>query len=647
MGISGKPGALPEHAAIVGPRGEVRRAVLAAAIAALALAALAAHAAAYLPYLSDDALISLRYADRLIHDAGLTWTEGERVEGYSNLLWVLACAGLGWLGMDLIDAARLLGFVGMGVAICALVWRFRPARPVDAAAPLGGALALAAAGCIAVWTVGGLEQPLVAALLALAVAALLPAARRGPRAMLGAGTALGLLCLTRPDAVVLVAAMCAGVWLLGRLRLRALGAAMALAAIPLACVIGQTAFRRVYYGEWVPNTAHAKLALTGPRLHEGLEYVTRGGAPLAPLLVLLLVVMLWSVRERALRPAAAVLGLPAIAWLLYVVLIGGDHFPGWRHLVEPVVLSAFAAAALWHHVAARFRRGPALAWLGALLSVALLAWLQIYVDAGHRRARSEQFVWDGADVAETLRVGLGGRDPLLAVTAAGTLPYFSRLRSLDMLGLNDWYLATHPPPDFGYGKLGHELGDGAYVFERRPDLIIMCAVHGGETGCYRGTRELVSQPGFHHEYRLLALRGARRGFETRVWARVESPRIGVVRGRARLEVPGYFAASRFGAVAELAADGALVTTLAGGETAIIERVSLPAGRWRVSIDAAGEVALAWRVRGERFVSGEIVEADNAGEGGALMDLAITAADAARSGVTIRRVVLERIGDGRP
>ncbi|HUH02502.1 MAG TPA: hypothetical protein VML75_10925 [Kofleriaceae bacterium] len=619
----------------------MRTAVLAAAIAALALAALAAHAAAYLPYLSDDALISLRYADRLLQGDGLTWTAGERVEGYSNLLWVLACAGLGWLGMDLIDAARLLGFLGMGVAICALVWRFRPARPVDAAAPLAGALALAASGCIAVWTVGGLEQPLVAALLAVAIAVLLPAARRGPRAMLGAGTALGLLCLTRPDAVVLVAAMCAGVWLLGRLRLRALGAALALAAIPLACVIGQIAFRRAYYGEWVPNTAHAKLALTGPRLHEGLEYVARGSAPLAPLLVLLLVVMLWSARERALRPAAALLGLPAIAWLLYVVLIGGDHFPGWRHLVEPVVLAAFGAAALWQHVAARFRRGPTLAWSGALLSIALLGWLQIYVDAGHRRARSEQFVWDGADVAETLRVGLGVRDPLLAVTAAGTLPYFSRLPALDMLGLNDRYLATHPPADFGYGKLGHELGDGAYVFGRRPDLIIMCAVHGGETGCYRGTRELVSQPGFPGEYRLLALRGARRGFETRVWARLESPRIGVVRGRGRIELPGYLAASRFGAVAELAHDGALVTHLRAGETAIIERLTVPAGRWRVTVDTEGEVALAWRFAGERFVSGEVVAV--AGEGDAAMDLAITAA--ADSAITIRRVVLERVGGG--
>ena len=57
-------------------------------------------------------MISLRYADRLQQGRGLTWTDGERVEGYSNLLWVLMTAGLGWLGLDLVLATRLLGVAG-------------------------------------------------------------------------------------------------------------------------------------------------------------------------------------------------------------------------------------------------------------------------------------------------------------------------------------------------------------------------------------------------------------------------------------------------------------------------------------------------------------------------------------------------------
>ena len=64
----------------------------------IALAVLAIHANHFLPFIADDALISLRYSQRLLAGQGLTWNPGERVEGYSNLLWVLCCAAI-WGGV--------------------------------------------------------------------------------------------------------------------------------------------------------------------------------------------------------------------------------------------------------------------------------------------------------------------------------------------------------------------------------------------------------------------------------------------------------------------------------------------------------------------------------------------------------------------
>ena len=40
-------------------------------------------------FLFDDAMISMRYAYNLANGNGLVWNVGERVEGYSNFLWVL------------------------------------------------------------------------------------------------------------------------------------------------------------------------------------------------------------------------------------------------------------------------------------------------------------------------------------------------------------------------------------------------------------------------------------------------------------------------------------------------------------------------------------------------------------------------------
>jgi len=45
----------------------------------------------------DDAYISYRYAENLARGEGLVFNHGERVEGYSNLLYVLAVVPAFWL----------------------------------------------------------------------------------------------------------------------------------------------------------------------------------------------------------------------------------------------------------------------------------------------------------------------------------------------------------------------------------------------------------------------------------------------------------------------------------------------------------------------------------------------------------------------
>jgi arabinofuranosyltransferase len=73
--------------------------------AAIILLAIAWH---YVPFVADDALISYRYSERLLAGQGLTYTDGERVEGYSNLLWVLLVAAGGWMSSYLILVGRII-----------------------------------------------------------------------------------------------------------------------------------------------------------------------------------------------------------------------------------------------------------------------------------------------------------------------------------------------------------------------------------------------------------------------------------------------------------------------------------------------------------------------------------------------------------
>ena len=116
-------------------------------------AILIARARNFYPFMADDAFISLRYARRLLDGFGLTWTDGPRVEGYSNLLWVLGCALLGRLGLDLVSAASVLGMLATLATLAVVAWAYRARAWLACLASLA---ALVLAGPIAVWAMGGL-----------------------------------------------------------------------------------------------------------------------------------------------------------------------------------------------------------------------------------------------------------------------------------------------------------------------------------------------------------------------------------------------------------------------------------------------------------------------------------------------------------
>lgn len=115
------------------------------------------HALNYWPFLSDDALISLRYGRRLATGHGLTWTGTERVEGYTNLLWVLFAAIAQLLKRDLITTARTLDFIGAFASIAIVSLSAQEFR-ISALRLMSGGFALTVCAPLAVLAIGGLEH---------------------------------------------------------------------------------------------------------------------------------------------------------------------------------------------------------------------------------------------------------------------------------------------------------------------------------------------------------------------------------------------------------------------------------------------------------------------------------------------------------
>lgn len=580
----------------------------------VALAALAIHVNHFLPFIADDALISLRYSQRLLAGQGLTWNPGERVEGYSNLLWVLGCAALGLTGFDLVTAARALGFAGTAAAISAVVyahWRQDLKKTLPILLTL---MFLPLSAPIAVWTIGGMEQPMVAGLLAWAVILCyrpLEESNERARSWLLPGFLLALLCLTRLDGALFTMTAAVVILVVGRAKRDAWRKASTLAALPILFTLLQIAFRRAYYGEWVPNTALVKFTPSLKHALDGWNYIRAGAFPILPLVIVAAAAVVVSFSKKFKRESMVLLCALLLVWTAYVIVIGGDIFPAWRHFVPLLVLLVLMAAIGAEWIATHARRGHFFATsLVLVLLLGLFAVLQSR-DSENLRAISERWEWDGRAVGLLLKQAFGNQQALLAVDPAGCLPYWSELPAIDMLGLNDYYLPRHPPPGVGQGAIGHELGDGQYVLNRQPDLVIFLLPTGNDRGYFLSGRQMQEDPRFFRDYTLVRFEAfAPQRIVSRIWVRRHSERIGIRQLDDQIFIPAFLLNATDSTVAYLNTTGELVVAASHAAPARIANLDLPAGRWQVQAEGqTGSLRVRIFTSSELETNGARAEAD--------------------------------------
>lgn len=553
------------------------------------------HASYYFPFISDDSLISLRYASRLLEGHGLTWSDGHPVEGYSNFLWILLIAFLGMLGVDLIDATRILGILGMTIVMFSILYWYLSKNNLRVIwFPLTISLLFLSLGSpIAVWAIGGLEQPLVGALLAVSIPltySVIESKKKKNNRVLFLSFILGLLCITRPDgplfAVSSVASLFIIGWLYGKERL--ISNSLLVLLFPVLFYVGQFVFRLYYYGELVPNTALVKITLSSQHILLGWNYFKRGLMALSPFSILAigsLIIMMFSPRTR-------VKGIYLLAifvlWSIYIVFIGGDIFPAYRHFIPLIVVFAFALVEGSIIVINRiilFNLPSAIYYFLLILFGFVLFIPYTYIQfTNHKnqRAITERWEWEGKEVGLLLKEAFSTQQPLLAVTAAGCLPYWSELPALDMLGLNDYYLPRHPPENFRNGLLGHGLGDGKYVLSRKPDIIIFGV---GSEPNFRSGEELERMPEFHKLYSPIEVITYPGKHSAIIYFNKYSDKIGIINSQSSITIPGFLFKGE-NTIVYLNNVNRLVAQVKNGQSVRVAFNSEPLQNWFVDVKAS-------------------------------------------------------------
>jgi hypothetical protein len=419
---------------------------------ALALALLLQGAILWWPRTVDDAFIIYHYGRNLAEGRGPVYNPGERVEGYSSPLWMLTAAGAVAAGVDPVSATKAAGLVSsilLVVLVYVAVWR-------SGIAPVGAGLAavlLGASFVLQIWSVSGLETNAYA--LAF-FAGLLLLSRPRPRDALAASGLLALAAFLRPEGMIF--------WLAGALVFR--GRRLVWYAMPGTALAAHMLWRWLYYGVPLANTYYVKSG-GGIRMWrqglEGLSHFASDGSHLA-LLAAAAIGLVAAAGLAAARRPATIMTFAVVIHLLFVVSVGDDGLRIHRFYVPVLAPLAWLAGQAFRGtrifaglcaLAIVFSAGLSLRTLHRTLLPEMRGGALTYLEGNEKLGRH---------LAATRQA-----ETVVAVAAAGAIPFYSRLPAIDMYGLCDRTIAHGPFPPDGRGRM--MKWDNAYVLGRRPDLI--------------------------------------------------------------------------------------------------------------------------------------------------------------------------------
>lgn len=452
----------------------------------------------------DDAGITYAASFELAdHGSVAAYPEGPAVESYSNPLVYFVVAGLRVLGLfdPVVTPLRLemLLFGGM----TALVWAMLRRRTGELAA-LAGAALFAASQLTAtptwIWYGSGLENVWVATGL-IAMLWLCVRTSQGTALAPGWGAVGFLAAITRPEAPVYVAAFYAALVLFARpagtalrAHVRRCAGALAVTAVLYA---GFLAWRRLAYGDWLPNTYYAKISGEPDLLHNLRLSVWTN---------ILLFARTWLAASAALvllavpgaRRVGAILVVLLVAALALPITAGEDWGMGGGHrFATPFLAVAHAALAWLAAVCITGVRGQRAARIAGAIGLVAIAWLTWRLTASRvqrPRPKLNEITFgyiaavQGAERWEhQLRVGRPYAVSMIP-DAGGSL-LVGAMQMIDNAYLADFVLA-HMGRYFGndpallrqVNQLTHE--------ERRPDLVDDATAIGVIDHRYVGTRYL-------------------------------------------------------------------------------------------------------------------------------------------------------------
>ncbi len=441
-----------------------------------ALLILCSHQLVFLNWTCDDAFISFRYAENLAQGNGLVFNAGEKVEGFSNFLWVLILALAKLLGISVLWAAKTLS-VFISALLIFLVYRTALSLGLKAVPAGLCALFVSLSTSLAYYAMSGMETVAYTFLLLLAVY-LNNRFEGDPSSHLRYllyGTLLAI-SLIRPEGALfflLTAAYHVLQKILSREKKywgRTLKAPLLFGSI-FFLFLG---FRYLYFNDIFPNTFYAKSVGTFVEYGANafLQNFLNGLLSGTPLLLILPALLLLKGGRKAYT-----FPLLLCAGQVLFMTYSGDWMAFGRFFLPILPIVACLTFALVGNLSPAEGETKARGFSYAAAAALLLVYAGANIYQTEKAVRNQDvypyFVMNASHLKE---LGLKIREDFpeqthIALRRQGAVPYYSRMRSTDLLGLTDRAIGRI------LSREGNNVQKTGLVIEKvlrdEPDLIIL------------------------------------------------------------------------------------------------------------------------------------------------------------------------------
>ncbi|MFZ2322812.1 MAG: hypothetical protein WAV89_03840 [Ignavibacteriaceae bacterium] len=476
-------------------------------------------------FIQDDTYITLQYVKHFADGNGLVFNIGQRVEGFTSLIWVLLLSFTYKLGFNIESVSQVLSmtFGAVNLAMSYFIFYEIAANANNKKTDVNiikifavlSVLITSLSGTYYYWSVSGMETSLFTMFFLITVYLYLKYYLNN-RLNIALPILIFITSLIRPEGNLLFALVIVHLFLSTLFETkfsikqslkkvfsknRVKGYVIFLVFFALI-----TLFRIIYFGYPLPNTFYAKTSFSIEQIKTGLDYFISFASDYL-FYGVLLVAPLYLIRYKEKFVSISFLLLSVLVFIVYTIFVGGDVLKQYRFFVPVLPLINILSYLLLYFVSTTLEDSERRTSLPMLLIMPLAAAVFINIINSSTVESSAKKEKNFVDMMKSNALWLKEQSRFsdhkitVATSTIGALAYFSDVNVLDMLGLTEPYIAHYPERIESIS--GDNVGwkekkyNAQYVLNRKPDYILFSTQ---EKPSSYAERALFTKDDFHANY---------------------------------------------------------------------------------------------------------------------------------------------------